>query len=85
MKPSGRTPRPPDGNSPVASFPRARAVGDTTIDLFGIEPTGEGFTVDGIDIFTVEAGEIAEVYAHRNTLGMGREPDVGSAAGSTVG
>ena len=34
------------------------------IGLFGIEPTGEGFTVDGVDVFTVEAGEIAEVYAH---------------------
>ena len=43
------------------------------IDLFGIEPTGEGFTVDGINVFTVEAGEIAEVYAHWDTLKMVQE------------
>ena len=55
------------------------------IDLFGIEPTGEGFTVDGIDIFTIEAGEITEVYAHWDTLKMVQELGVVSAAGSTIG
>ena len=32
--------------------------------------TGEGFTVDGIDVFTVEAGEITEVYTYWDTLKM---------------
>ena len=55
------------------------------VDLFGIDPTGEGFTVDGIDVFTVEAGEITEVYTHCDILKMVQEPGVISAAGSTIG
>jgi steroid delta-isomerase-like uncharacterized protein len=64
---------------------RWSAMGTHENDLFGIEPTGEGFTVDGIDVFTVEAGEIAEVYAHWDTLKMVQELGVVSAAGSTIG
>ena len=55
------------------------------IGLFGIVPTGEGFTVDGINVSTVEAGEIAEVYAHWGILKMVQELGVVSAAGSTTG
>jgi steroid delta-isomerase-like uncharacterized protein len=64
---------------------RWSAMGTQENDLFGIEPTGEGFTVDGIDVFTIEAGEIAEVYAHWDTLKMVQELGVVSAAGSTIG
>jgi hypothetical protein len=55
------------------------------VDPFGIDPTGEGFTVDGIDVFTVEAGEITEVYTHWDILKTVQEPGAGSAAGSTIG
>ena len=81
--PGGRLARP---TAPPGSFfpsrPRHRV---TMIDLFGIEPTGEGFTVDGIDIFTIEAGEITEVYTHWDILKMVHELGVVSAAGSTIG
>ena len=66
----------------LPSRPRHRV---TMIDLFGIEPTGEGFTVDGIDAFTVEDGKITQVYAHWDTLKMVQELGVVSAAGSTIG
>jgi hypothetical protein len=55
------------------------------VDLFGIEPAGEGLTVDGINVFTVEASEITEVYAHWDILKMVQELGVVSAAGSTIG
>ena len=55
------------------------------VDPFGIDPTGEGFTVDGIDVFTVEAGEITEVYTHWDILKTVQELGVVSAAGSTIG
>ena len=64
---------------------RWSAMGTHENDLFGIEPTGEGFTVDGIDVFTVEDGEITQVYAHWDTLKMVQELGVVSAAGSTIG
>ena len=41
--------------------------------------------MDGIDVFTVKAGEIAEIYAHWDTLKMVQELGVVSAAGSTIG
>jgi len=64
---------------------RWSAMGTHENDLFGIEPTGEGFTVDGIDVFTVEDGEITQVYAHWDTLKMVQELGVVSAAESTIG
>ena len=47
--------------------------------------TGEGFTVDGTDIFTIEAGKITEVYTYRDTLKMVYELGVVSTTGSTIG
>ena len=40
--------------------------------------------MDGIDVFTVEAGKITEVYAHWDTLKIVQELGVVSAAGSTI-
>jgi steroid delta-isomerase-like uncharacterized protein len=52
--------------------------------LFGMEPTGETFTVDGINVFTVEDGLITEVHAQWDTLKMVQElgvvPQVGAVA-----
>jgi steroid delta-isomerase-like uncharacterized protein len=60
------------------------ATGTHRSDLFGIESTGEVFTVSGIDVFTVEDGRITEVRAQWDTLKMVQElgvvPDVGLAA-----
>jgi predicted ester cyclase len=39
-------------------------------DLFGIESTGGVFAEDGIDIFEVEDGRIAEVWSAWDTLKM---------------
>ena len=52
-------------------------------DLFGIEPTGEGFTVDGIDVFAVADGRITDIHAPWDTLKLVQEPDVVSAMEST--
>ena len=41
--------------------------------------------MDGVDIFTVEAGEITEVHARWDILKMVQELGVVSAAGSTTG
>ena len=59
--PGGRLTRP---TAPPVGFFLRPPIGDTMVDLFGIEPAGEGLTVDGINVFTVEAGEIDEDYAH---------------------
>jgi steroid delta-isomerase-like uncharacterized protein len=63
---------------------RWTATGTHRSDLFGIEPTGEVFTVDGIDVFTVADGRITAVHAQWDTLGMVQElgvvPPVGLAA-----
>lgn len=63
---------------------RWSATGTHRSDLFGIEPTGEVFTVEGIDVFVVEGGKIAEVYAQWDTLKMVQElgivPPIGLAA-----
>ena len=64
---------------------RWSAMGTHENDLFGIEPTGEGFAVDGIDVFTVEDGEITAVYAHWDTLKMVQELGVVSPAGAPMG
>lgn len=63
---------------------RWSATGTHESDLFGMEPTGEMFTVEGIDVFLVEDGEITEIYAQWDTLKMVQElgvvPPVGLAA-----
>jgi steroid delta-isomerase-like uncharacterized protein len=63
---------------------RWSATGTHRSDLFGIEPSGEVFTVDGIDIFVVEDGRIAEVHAQWDTLRMVQElgvvPSLGTAS-----
>lgn len=63
---------------------RWRATGTHESDLFGIESTGEVFTVAGIDVFVVEDGLITEIYAQWDTLKMVQElgvvPTVGLAA-----
>ena len=41
--------------------------------------------MDGIDVFTVEAGKITEVSTYWDTLKMVQELGVVSAAGSTIG
>jgi steroid delta-isomerase-like uncharacterized protein len=52
---------------------RWTATGTHRSDLFGIEPTGEVFVADGINVFTVEDGRITEVRSQWDTLGMARE------------
>lgn len=63
---------------------RWTATGTHRSDLFGIEPTGEVFTVEGIDVFVVADGRISEVYAQWDTLHMVQElgvvPPIGLAA-----
>lgn len=60
---------------------RWSAMGTHENDLFGLEPTGEGFTVEGIDVFHVEEGEITEIYAQWDTLKMVQELGVVSGLG----
>ncbi len=59
------------------------ATGTHESDLFGIEPSGESFSVEGLSAFRVEDGAIAEVWAQWDTLKMAREldavPPVGAA------
>jgi len=52
---------------------RWTATGTHESDLFGIDSTGEMFTVSGIDVFTVEAGRIVTVDAQWDTLKMLQE------------
>jgi len=63
---------------------RWSAMGTHENDLFGIEPTGEGFTVDGINRFTVADGAITDVVAQWDTLKMVQELGVVSAMESTI-
>ncbi len=60
------------------------ATGTHESDLFGIEPTGEAFSVEGLDVFRIEDGEIAEIWAHWDTLKMVQElgvvPEIGTVA-----
>jgi hypothetical protein len=53
-------------------------------DLFGIEPTGEGFTVDGVDVFAVADGRTTDVHAQWEPLTMVQKPGVVSAMESTM-
>lgn len=63
---------------------RWSATGTHRSDLFGIEATGAMFTVDGIDVFSIEDGAITRIDAQWDTLGLVQElgviPDVGLAA-----
>ena len=52
---------------------RWTAPGTHRSDLFGIEPTGEVFVADGVNVFTVDDGRITEVWSQWDTLGMARE------------
>jgi len=58
------------------------ATGTHESDLFGIEPTGEAFSVEGVDVFRIEDGEIVEIWAHWDTLKMVQElgvvPEIGT-------
>lgn len=63
---------------------RWTATGTHESDLFDLEPTGEAFSVEGIDLFEVDEGAITAVYAQWDTLKMVQElgivPPVGLAA-----
>ena len=63
---------------------RWSAMGTHENDLFGIEPTGEGFTVDGINVFSVADGRITDVYAQWDTLKMVQELGVVAAMDSII-
>lgn len=67
-----------------AVYVRWSATGTHESDLFGIEPTGEVFTISGINVFHVEADRITEIHSAWDTLEMVQElgvvPDVGLAS-----
>jgi len=67
---------------------RWSATGTQESDLFGVDPTGEMFSADGISVFSVEDGEITEVHAQWDTLQMAQDlgvvPPVGLAADSST-
>lgn len=60
------------------------ATGTHERDLFGLEATGEAFTVEGINLFVVEDGRITDVRSQWDTLKMVQElgivPPIGLAA-----
>jgi steroid delta-isomerase-like uncharacterized protein len=62
---------------------RWSATGTHESDLFDMEPTGESFTVSGIDVFEVADGRITAVHAQWDTLKMVQElgvvPPIGLA------
>lgn len=62
---------------------RWSATGTHESELFGMEPTGETFTVEGINTFVIEGGRITEVRAQWDTLKMVQElgvvPPIGLA------
>jgi steroid delta-isomerase-like uncharacterized protein len=55
---------------------RWTATGTHRSDLFGIEPTGEVFVAEGINVFSITDGEITEVWSQWDTLQMVRELEV---------
>jgi steroid delta-isomerase-like uncharacterized protein len=63
------------------AYVRWSATGTHESDLFGMDATGESFTIEGIDCFVVDDGEIIEAHARWDTLEMMRElgilPSVG--------
>ncbi|MEF8899925.1 MAG: ester cyclase [Halovenus sp.] len=73
---------------PKATPNRWSATGTQESDLFGMDPTGEMFSAEGISVFAVEDGEITEVHAQWDTLQMvqdlGVVPPVGLAADSST-
>lgn len=52
---------------------RWTAVGTHESDVFGMEPTGDSFAVEGISVFGREDGVITDVYAQWDTLKMVQE------------
>jgi steroid delta-isomerase-like uncharacterized protein len=61
---------------------RWTATGTHQSDLFGIDPTGEVFVAEGINVFSIADGRIAEVWSEWDTLRMARELDVIPPLGS---
>lgn len=63
---------------------RWSATGTHESDLFGMDPTGEMFTVEGISVFETNEEGITEISAQWDTLSMVQElgvvPPVGLAA-----
>ena len=64
---------------------RWTATGTHEDDLFGVESTGEMFTVEGIGLFDIEDGEIQEVHAQWDTLKMLQELELVSQLGLDLG
>jgi steroid delta-isomerase-like uncharacterized protein len=64
---------------------RWTATGTHRSDLFGVEATGQVFTGEGINVFVVEDGRLAEVWSSWDTLGMARELDVVTSTGFEFG
>ena len=61
------------GTSDETLLVRWTGVGTHESDLFGMEPTGESFAVEGISVFGREDGVITDVYAQWDTLNMVQE------------
>jgi len=59
---------------------RWSATGTHESELFGMEPTGETFTVEGINTFIIEGGRITEVRAQWDTLKMVQEYPEGTTS-----
>lgn len=64
---------------------RWTATGTHRSDLFGIEPTGEVFVEEGVNVFTVREGEIAEVWSDWDTLKMVQELEIVPPIGLELG
>ena len=52
---------------------RWSSTGTHTEELFGLEGQGKEFTGTGLNLFTIEDGQIVEVWSYWDTLGMVRE------------
>lgn len=55
---------------------RWTATGTHRSELFGVDATGELFTTEGLNVFTVEEGRITEVWSQWDTLGMVQELEI---------
>lgn len=55
---------------------RWRATGTHESELFDMEPSGEAFSVRGINVFVVEANEITSIDSQWDTLKLVQEPGV---------
>ena len=63
---------------------RWTATGTHRSELFGIEPTGEVFVAEGINVFSVVDGEIDEIWSEWDTLRMVEELGVIPKLGADV-